>query len=328
MRKRAFSFLEMMVVVAIVGVVAGLAMIAMGPIIERARREDQTRSAMAQIRKLRAQALTANEGGAVDVDPIGGASSGVRITTATVPAGGGGPGGQCQNYLTRATRIETREYDLLDITVPRTNALLCFSAEQFQLLQDDGVSPAPIPASIDFADEGGTVFGNVDVSPLGTLAVSFEATVDGGVRVEGAAVTANPDFFPAPEDPMLHVQQAGTLEPELPVMDPPPPSPTTPVGEAPIEALPPPTPDPPPPPAPACVVNADCAAGFECIANNCEPIPAGCVNDCDCPADEECVSGSCQYGCNTCSCPTFPSCSMSCQHMECCARPGYSCLCY
>lgn len=342
--RKGFSLVEIMAVVAVAGIVAAAGISSMVPILERSRREDQARSALAQVRKVRARALTANEGAAIEAEPLPG--GGVRLTTASVPRVGGLP--QCQNYDTRASFIEARVYDLVDIVVPRADNTLCFEASAFRLLDADGVTLAPAPATIDFFEAGTPDgVGAVTVAPTGALGSTFEPAVE-----EGLSATVNIATIPPLEDPVRNVVEPRALEAELPVTETPPPDPTTPAGQPTVDPLPLPTGDPPPPPPPACTINADCLPGFMCSANLCVPtncanstdcapgfycdigfgtcnLGTGCSSDADCSPNETCNAGFCEYGCNTVTCPQFPACSggpSMCQHNGCCGVYGCPCI--
>lgn len=319
--RRAFTLIEIIGVITVSGVVAAAGLFAAGNLVERARRDDQARAAVAQIRKLRADALASQQGAAVEVTPSPG--GGVRVITATVPRS---PGlAQCDAYRGRATSVVERDYDLLAITVPRP-AELCFDADAFRLLAPDGVTLAPVPASIAIAAEGGAPLGELTVAPLGTFTSTVVASGPPGAP-EGLSATVNVTPPPLPEDPVQHVVEPRVLVPELPVLPPAPPDPVTPAGEPVIEALPPPAGAPPPPPPPACVVTPDCSPGFSCIANECIEDPPGCTSDSDCPDVQfgcDIGSGTCSQNCNTFLCPWTGTCG-GCRSNECCT--AYSCLC-
>ena len=318
--RRAFSLIEIMAAVAIAGVIAAAGFVSIVPIIERARRADQAAAALSQIRKMRARALTANEGAAVEVEANPG--GGVRLTTAVVPRT---PGvAPCQNYASRASSLEAHDYELLDIVVPRADNVLCFEATAFRLIADDGVSLAPAAAPIDFFVTTSAVpVGTLTVAPTGTFGSTFEPGVD-----EGLVATVNVTPLPAADEPGRNILPPRELEPELPIYATPPPNPTTPAGQPAVEPLPTPTGDPPPPPPPACNDDTDCPALFVCepITKTCVPAGTGCVTDADCAQEENCdSSGTCVYGCNTSLCPPSPSCAMACQQLACCTV--YSCIC-
>lgn len=342
---KAFSLLEIMAVVAIACVMAAVGISSMVPIIEKARRDDQSRAALAQIRKIRAHALTANEGAAIESAPVAG--GGVRIVTASVPRAGGLP--QCQNYETRASFKEERVYDLLDIVIPRTDNTLCFEASAFRLLNEDGLTLAPSPAVVDFFEATTTdTMGALTVAPSGSFGSSFEPAVN-----EGLAATVNVTPLPPPEDPVRNVVEPRTLDADLPVTEPPPKQPTTPQGEPVIEALPPPTKKPPPPPPPSCTQNPDCPVGFYCDVGGtntclaaattcpCSPgyycdggkgscvLQGPCRTDADCDVNSTCIVGQCEFGCNSQLCPRVPVCSGGpdmCQHNGCCVQFGCPCI--
>jgi prepilin-type N-terminal cleavage/methylation domain-containing protein len=342
---RAFSLLEIMAVVAIAGVMAAVGISSMVPIIEKARRDDQSRAALAQIRKIRAHALTANEGAAIEAAPLAG--GGVRIVTAAVPRTSGLP--QCQNYESRASFTEERVYDLLDIVIPRTDNTLCFDASAFRLLNEDGLTLAPAPAVINFFEATTTdAVGALTVAPSGSFGSSFEPAVN-----EGLAATVNVTPLPPPEDLVRNVVEPRTLDAELPVTEPPPRQPTTPQGEPVIEALPRPTKQPPPPPPPSCTQNPDCPVRFYCDVGGtntclaaattcpCSPgyycdggkgscvLQGRCSTDADCDVNSTCVVGQCEFGCNSQLCPRDPVCTGGpdmCQHNGCCVQFGCPCI--
>ncbi|HEY1099743.1 MAG TPA: prepilin-type N-terminal cleavage/methylation domain-containing protein, partial [Myxococcota bacterium] len=177
MLRRGFTLIEIVAAVAVVGVVAAAGVFGIVPLVERARRDEQTREALAQIRRLRARSLTVNAGGALEVTPR--PAGGVHVVTAVVPRQGGLL--PCQNFDGRASTIERRDYDLVDIVVPRADNTLCFEASAFRLLADDGASLADAPAPIDFFADDAATLGRLTVSPAGTFTSTFQPDVDEGL---------------------------------------------------------------------------------------------------------------------------------------------------
>jgi prepilin-type N-terminal cleavage/methylation domain-containing protein len=320
MRLKAFSLLEMMAVVAVVGALTAAGVASMSALFGTARRTEQARAALMQMRKARADALASSSGAAIEAVPRPG--GGVRLTTATVPRRAGAA--PCENWPNRATRVDIVDYDLLDLTFPRPDNTLCFESSGFRLMNADGTTFAPAPIAIDVFAGGGIVPETVTVQPSG----AFSATFDDGVA-EGLAATVNAPMPPAPDEPALHVVAPAQLEPELPVVEAEiPPDPTQPAGEPVIEAQPAPEAPPPPPPPPPCTNNTQCPAGFSCInpPGVCEPDPPGCTSDADCPdIDQECNGGTCSFGCNTHLCPPPTTGCTMCAMVYCCMEYGCPC---
>lgn len=318
--RRAFSLLEMMAVIAVVGIAIAVGLASTSSVLENARRAEQAKAALAQIKKARADALASSNGAAFEavVEPGGG----VRLTTATVPRLPGTP--QCDGWPARATSTATVVYDLIDMAFPRADNTLCFDASGFRLLAADGLTMAPTPLVIDLLPEGGGgAAESLTVQPSGAISASF----DDGVQ-EGLAATVNIPPPPAVEDPSRNVVEPDVLVPELPVTEPPPPDPVTPDGDPDVEPLPAPEATPPPPPPPDCVNNADCPFGFICVIppNTCEPVPPGCLSDQDCPDPEfgcNVATGECTQLCNQFLCPPGP-CG-GCRQLACCTV--YGCMC-
>jgi prepilin-type N-terminal cleavage/methylation domain-containing protein len=310
MRVKAFSLVEMLAVVAVVGAVTAAGVASMSALFGEARRHEQARAALMQMKKARADALASSSGAAMEAVPRPG--GGVRLTTATVPRKPGLT--PCEDWPARATRVEVVDYDLLDLSFPRPDNTLCFESSGFRLMDVDGTSFAPAPIAIDVFN--GPRPETVTVQPSG----AFAATFDDGVQ-EGLAATVNAPMPPAPE-----------LEPEAPVVEAtPPPNPTQPPGQPVIEPQPALEAPPPPPPPPPCSTNADCPAGFFCAnpPGTCEPNPPGCTTDADCPDIEQAcdpVAHTCVPGCNTFMCPYTGSCG-GCQSATICCHP-YGCICY
>lgn len=320
MRTRAFSLVEMMAVVAVAGVVTAAGMASLSALTGEARRRDQARAALMQMKKVRADALASSSGAAIEAVPRPG--GGVRLTTATVPRMAGSP--PCADWPSRATSIDVVDYDLLALSFPRPDDTLCFESSGFRLMDVDGTTLAPAPIAFDVFPADSDP-GKVTIQPSGAVAASF----DDGVQ-EGLAATVNTPAIPAADDPARHVVGPAQLEPEAPVIEQtPPPNPTQPPGQPVIEAQPAAEAAPPPPPPPACNDDPDCPAGFHCAVppNTCEPDPPACTSDADCPdIDQECdtASGQCEYGCNTFLCPETGSCT-PCEYVYCCMQ--YGCLC-
>jgi type II secretory pathway pseudopilin PulG len=324
MARRAFTTVELVIVLVTVSVAAAVGLSAASDVLTKARREDQAQAVLAQIRRLRADALTRNESAAVEMAPL--PSGGTRVTTALVqPLAGSG---QCTNYRSRVSRIEEHDYDLLDVTNGGTpSSTLCFDSYAFRLLNADGLTLAPTATQLDLvADGSGTTLGSLTMSPSGTLDTSYVPGVE-----EGQAAVINVPPVPAPEDPTRYLVEPGTLTAELPVTQPPPPDPTTPVGQVAIEALPPPTDPPPPTNPPACATNPDCSAlgaGFICSNGECVDGSLNCTTDFDCPTAEfgcDLVSGTCTKVCNQALCPATPHTCGGCQMHDCCIVYGCPC---
>jgi type II secretory pathway pseudopilin PulG len=324
MTRRAFTTVELVIVLVVVSAAAALGLSAASEVITKVRRDDQAQAALAQIRRLRADALTRNESAAVETAPL--PSGGTRVTTALVrPLAGTG---QCTSYRDRVSRIEEHDYDLLQIdNSGSTSSTLCFDSFAFRLLNADGLTLAPAATQLDLIAEGsGTTLGSLVVSPTGTLDTSYVPGVD-----EGQAAVVNVPPVPAPEDPARYLVEPGQLKAELPVTQPPPPDPTTPVGQVAIEALPPPTDPPPPNNPPACVTDPDCSAlgaGFVCRSGECVDGSLNCSQDSDCPTVEfgcEIATGTCTQPCNRALCPATPHTCGGCQMLDCCIVYGCPC---
>jgi len=324
MRRRGFSLIEAMAVLALIGLALSVGMFSINDVLSNARRTEQAKAAIAQMRKVRADALASSSGAAIEAVPSRG--GGVVITTAVVPRKAGAS--QCDSWQTRGEKVVASTYVLLDVSFPRADNTLCFEAGGYRLLDVDGVTLAPAPLVIDVFPPSAPEPGTLTVQPTGAVGASF----DDGIG-EGLAATVNITPTPPAEDPSRNVVEPRALEPELPVMDPPPADPTTPAGQPTVDALPAPIgSDPPPPPPPACVVNADCPAGFVCVIppNTCEPGPVHCTTDFDCPDIElgcNLATSECTKPCNSALCPATPATCGGCQGATSCCTV-YGCMCF
>ena len=323
-RRRGFTLLEISVVASVVGIVAAAGIFSASRIIQEARRIDEANAAVAQIRKLRAQALVVNQSAVVETRNRPG-GSGVRVTTATLAPSAASV--QCGDYRNRVTNIEEHDYEMLSIDMTRPSRLLCFEPAAFRVLADDQASLAPAPVRLDL--NAGDLperpkLGELIISPLGTMSSSLDPEIQ-----EGSSATVNVPPIPPIEDPSLSVQDPRALEPELPVTEPPPPAPTTPAGQPAVDALPPPVAcPPPPPPTPQCKVAGDCGSGFDCVSGTCVPVSGFCNDDSECPDVQfgcDTATHECTKICNTFLCPATPHTCGGCQGLDCCTT--YGCLC-
>lgn len=312
--RRGFSIVELVVVAGIVAVLAAGAFAAVTQIVGAARGRDDAAELRAQLRRLRANALAANDVGYVDVKDIGDGRT--RVITATLEQG---PAKMCLDPFARATSLEERNYDV-EVRVPRN---LCFDPQGFRLLADDQKTIAPAAVPIEFVGAPTTVDGGMPVllvSPSGTFAEPA------GGR-EGVAATVNTPAAPDPSEPALNAVEPGELTPELPSTPPVPPAPTTPPGQPDIEPL--------AEPAPLLPLGASCTASAECASGNCDlgvcaPEGGTCANDADCPDVElgcDIPSGTCSKPCNTFLCPATPHTCGGCQGATSCCT-AYSCICF
>lgn len=315
--RRGFSLIELMLVLAVIGLAMTAAFTSVSSIYEEARRKEQAKAALAQMKKVRADALASSSGAAIEAVPQG---TGIKVTTATIPSQFGKAA--CEDWQARASKTVVETYDLLQAPIPRADNTLCFESGGFRLLADDGVSQETAALVIDLFPTAETE--TVTVAPSGSL----NSTFDSVAIKEGLSSTLNTTYYPPVDDPSRNISDPGELEADIQVVDSvPPPDPTQPGGE--------PTLDPQPlpktvvePPPPGCVNDTDCLVGYFCLGGLCEPAGTGCVNNFDCAFDETCDLGSgfCVFGgCNTSTCPYTGTCG-GCQGGECCT--SYSCICY
>jgi prepilin-type N-terminal cleavage/methylation domain-containing protein len=286
---RAFSLLELMVALAVVGIAVSAGFASIGNIYQEARKREQANAAVALLKKARADALASSSGAAVetvaDADGVG-----VKVTVAII---GRHPTKKpCEEWQTRATKVDVVRFDLLDFKVDRGGVepnLLCFEASTFRLMEIDGATLSPISVDIDLFP--GVSTETVTVQPAGTIA----STLDTTGFTEGLATTVN-IMEPVPVDSMVrYIAEPDELAPDLVVIEAvPPPDPTEPTSDPGLEPMP--QPEPAPEPAPTgCVTNADCLATEYCSASFCYPQAPVCISDADCFFDEYCDGTYCQY---------------------------------
>jgi prepilin-type N-terminal cleavage/methylation domain-containing protein len=296
---RAFTLLELMVAVAVVGIAVTASFASIGNIYQEARRQEEANAAIALLKKARADALASSSGAAVETIADGD-GVGVKVTVAII---GRDPAKKpCQDWKTRATKMETVRFDLLDFEVDRPAAtepnLLCFEPGTFRLVHTDGATLSPVAVDIELFP--GMTTETVTVEPPGTIA----STLDTSGFTEGLATTVNV-MEPMPVDNMVrYIVEPDEIQPDKVIVDTvAPPAPTEPTSDPALDALPPPEPAPEPAPT-GCTNNANCLVGEICSAGFCYPQQPTCLSNADCYFDEYCDGTYCVYdpyasGCGT-----------------------------